>query len=168
MYPLNSKQTFINAVIVLSLAVILISACAGGTTSPGNRVDEGDESAPSKVDSVSTLFPYPPPLEKVGPVDGNLNPDSVIIDGSQVVPFDDSPSGYGVRIMGTIPTPCHRILVDEDEPDDQDQIFIDLYAVSNPDEICIQVIEVFDITIPLEVYDPDVHTIWVNGEKAGQ
>ena len=95
MYPLNSKQTIIKAVIVLSLAVILISACAGGTASPGNRMDEIDESAPSKVDSISTLFPYPPPLEKVGPVDGNLNPDSVIIDGSQVVPFDDSPSGYG-------------------------------------------------------------------------
>ena len=148
MFPITSKHKLRNTIMVLLLVFILLAACSGGERSTEDQ--------------------YPPPIEKVGPVDGNLNPDSVIIDGNQVIPFEEAPSGYGVRVMGTMPTPCHRILVDEAEPDEQDQIFIDLYAVSKPDEICIQVIEVFDITIPLEVFDPDLHTVWVNGEKAGQ
>jgi len=145
MFPITSKHKLRNTIMVLFLVFILLAACSGGNEDQ-----------------------YPSPIEKVGPVDGNLDPDSVVIDGSQVILFEEAPSGYGVRVMGTMPTPCHRILVDEAEPDEQDQIFIDLYAVSKPDEICIQVIEVFDITIPLEEYGPDIHTVWVNGEKAGQ
>jgi hypothetical protein len=69
--------------------------------------------------------------------------------------------------MGSLPTPCHQLRVVIDEPDDQNQIQVQIYSLVDPNTVCIQVLETFDATIPLGSYASGSYTLFVNGEKVG-
>jgi hypothetical protein len=90
----------------------------------------------------------------------------VTIDGSEVVKMKGSPSGYGLRILGTKPTPCHQVQVDFQEPNKEGEIFADVFATSEPDLACIQVIEAFDETFALDVFNPTENTVLIISGKA--
>lgn len=98
--------------------------------------------------------------------EGKMGRSEVTIDGSEVVKMKGSPSGYGLRILGTKPTPCHQVQVDFQEPNKGGEIFADVFATSEPDLACIQVIEAFDETFALDVFDPAENTVLIISGKA--
>ncbi len=54
------------------------------------------------------------------------------------------------------------------EPDEDNQIRIEVYSVANPDEICIQVLSPFKVEIRLDTFDEGEYVVWVNGEQIGE
>lgn len=139
--------------IVIGLACILISACAGGLV-----LD--DETHPS------TPTPSPAPWE---PMDGddNLIRGEVFINEAQILILESDQHQYQLSLSGALPTPCHQLRVLVPEPDDQDQIWVEVYSLSDPAEICIQVLEPFEVSIPLGEYSRGEYEVLVNGESIG-
>jgi hypothetical protein len=176
MFSIIMRRSIISFSLLLLLFAILLAACTESISSidaPGLDDFVSDPTFSSKLELLATTSPYPPPVDWLDepikrslPEGGLLNTGPVIIDGAEVVPLEDSPSGYGLRLMGTLPTPCHNLVYNESPPDEQEQIFIEVFSVTKPGENCIQIIEVFDVTFPLDVYIAGEHTVWVNGEQA--
>lgn len=163
----------------LVLVLVTMSACSGlvEATSIQNQIDqelnevEVDQSSPKLMypPALTDVEPYPSVIDRLGtPVSVQLPPGQkfpsspVTIDGAQVVEMDGSPSGYGLRITGTMPTPCHELRVEFSDPDDQDQIQVLVYAISDPGQVCIQVIESFDVTIAIDPYNPALNSLGIN------
>jgi hypothetical protein len=69
--------------------------------------------------------------------------------------------------LGNLPTPCHKLRAIVSPPDDQKRIQVGVYALSDPGTMCTQVLEPFEISIPLGSFTEGVYTVWVNDESAG-
>ena len=70
-----------------------------------------------------------------------------------------------LHLSGELPTPCHELRILVNPPDDTDQIHVAVYAVIDPTIVCIQVLEPFDISIPLSNIPSGQFTVFVNGRK---
>jgi hypothetical protein len=176
MSPMINKITGIVVLLLIAMSFISLSACvrAGSTTEEKQPQEMDPILVPNPGEADRELFqtPYPvediklpEPLRRELPGGKLFSIDNVFIDSKEIVEMKDAPSGYGLRLVGTMPTPCHRLIVDIPEPNELGHIYAEAYATAKPGEVCIQIIEEFDFTQPLEVYDPDTNTIWVNGEQ---
>jgi hypothetical protein len=70
-------------------------------------------------------------------------------------------------IGGALPTPCHELRVEILDPDEQNRIYVEVYSLSEPGEICVQVLESFDESVPLKGFPSGEYSVWVNGEEVG-
>ena len=73
-----------------------------------------------------------------------------------------------VNLNGSLPDPCHELRVVRSGPDAENRIDLDVYAVVDPGDICITVIEPFSASIPLGSFEGGTYSVWVNGEKLGE
>lgn len=177
MYPKIQEWKFLRLLILFILIAIALVACSGAvSTEPVTIQDNNLESdlnipGPDPSEIIDSISEFPPvdrveePLEVDIPSVGKVGGTPAIIDLAEIVLLEESPSGYGLRITGTIPTPCHELKVDVEDPDDDDQIQVEVYSLSKPGEVCIQIIEEFDKIVPLEIFNPDRNQLWVIGEQ---
>jgi hypothetical protein len=70
-----------------------------------------------------------------------------------------------LSVSGDLPDPCHGLRFKVDPPDDNGRIQIQLYSLSNPDTMCIQVIQPFEINISLGSFPAGEYELYLNGEK---
>ncbi len=70
-----------------------------------------------------------------------------------------------LHLSGELPTPCHELRILVNPPDDTDQIHVVVYSVADPTTVCVQVLEPFDISIPLSNIPSGQFTVFVNGRK---
>jgi hypothetical protein len=71
-------------------------------------------------------------------------------------------------IRGSLPTPCHELKVEVSSPDTQNRIWVDVYSVSDPSQVCNQVLEPFEETAELGRFTQGTFSVWVNGEPVGE
>jgi hypothetical protein len=100
--------------------------------------------------------------------DDLLTRENVTLTETDLLVQESFPVQYMLSISGTLPTPCHRLRVTISEPDENNQIHIDVYSLVDPAEICIQVLEQFDTNIPLGSYSSGEYSVFVNGESVGK
>jgi hypothetical protein len=91
----------------------------------------------------------------------------VYIDEQNILITESFPPQFELALKGNLPTPCHQLRVQIPEPDRSNQIQVEVYSLVKPGEICIQVLEPFEVQIPLKDLPSGQYTVWVNGEKAG-
>ena len=188
----HKNRIWLASLVLMTLITLALSACAQTTSVPGDLLpgDEGlfsypypypypvpypyTDPYPPAVDRDEVPRPQPGKIEKIITPEviednkGNpRNRSNVTIDGSGVVEMKESPSGYGLRIVGTMPTPCHELHADVQGPDVDGKINVAVYSTVEPGIICIQSIGSFDETFALETYEPTQHVVLVNGEPAG-
>jgi hypothetical protein len=58
--------------------------------------------------------------------------------------------------------------VEIDPPDAENKIFVDVYSVTDPNQVCVQVLKPFEASIDLGTFPSGHYTVWVNGEMAGE
>lgn len=157
-------------IILLAGTAFALNACSGSNEemidatasteqiTPSKPVPDREPLSPELSEGIEKIIT---PVEIVIPGEGKMGRSEVTIDGNEVVKMKDSPSGYGLRILGTKPTPCHQVQVDFKESDKDGVIFADVYATSEPDLACIQVIEVFDETFALKVFNPAENSVLI-------
>ena len=171
MSPNNSLIKFSKALIFLVLSIFILIACASSGDEEVLPSDSfrAEPNPTGLIESVNRT-PIPgnlittPIVKKLSDKE-RLGGIPAIIDFAEVVEMKDSPSQYGLHIVGTIPTPCHKLQVEISDPDEDNRITVEAYAFAKAGENCIQIIEEFDVIEPLAVYNPAVNTIWVNGEE---
>ena len=156
--------------IMLPLIVsgVLLAACAGQSI-PGTGAYP-EPGSPSDI-IVASPYPgfeqgYPAPWEPaVG--DENLVRGEVFIEKQEVIVQESFPPQFVLKLSGALPTPCHQLRVKVNGPDAQNQIQVEVYSLAKPDEICIQVLEPFEESIPLGSYTSGEYKVLVNGKQAG-
>ena len=150
--------------LTLIVLLFLVAACAaqrpatGGPDSPVTSPPQNN--MPTGEPSLNPLAPQPG--------DGNLTRGNVFITEASLVIRESFPPQVSVSIKGELPTPCHQLRAEINEPDTDNKIVVDVYSVVNPDLVCIQVVEPFDKSIDLGTYPGGHYTVWVNGEMIGE
>jgi hypothetical protein len=157
-------------VVILTFAAVAV-ACAspdvignGGDPAPTTSIDPdqpidsgGDEPIvePGEVGSI----PEPRP-----PIDGNVDGD-VWVTGADVRIMESFPVQIMLDVTGEKPTPCHEIFWTVD--DDGEVIEIEMISQVAAEQVCAEVIEPFNIAVPLGSWAEESREIELNGEIVG-
>jgi len=131
---------------LLSLLVLtlLLAACGGA-----------DEPIDSTTPSPSTTAPGAIP-DDAGPV---------FVETTDILMMESLPVQVALRVTGNLPTPCHRPVWEVE--DDGTTIAVTLASVSDPDVLCAQVLEPFELSIPLGDFEAGSRVVTLNGEEIG-
>ena len=142
---------------ILIILSILLAACA-----PTNDVSVSypNVSYPNDGSSPNVYAPQPE--------DGLLQRGSAYIDGSEVLTLESFPLQFTLHVMGNLPTPCNALRVTVNPPDAENNIFVDMYSVSDPNKICTQVLQPFDVNIPLGSFPAGTYKLFINGEQIAE
>jgi hypothetical protein len=163
-------KMFRRMMVILLIAALLLAACASlpaapQDTEPGEGVSPDDPVSSS--DSPQTGEPGRAPWEPAFG-DKDLTRGNAFVDTSQVLTLESFPPQFLLHLTGSLPTPCHQLRANVQPPTDEDQIHVELYSVVDPEEICIQVLEPFEVNIPLGSYEQGSYAVLLNGKQIGQ
>lgn len=155
---------------VLLVFSLLLSACA-------STADESAVSYPNPSEQ-NTSYPNPsypntsimPPSNEYSPQpdDAALDRGEAYIDISDVLTLESFPLQFMLHLAGNLPTPCNTLRVVAYPPDAENKINVDVYSLSDPDQICTQVLQPFDVNIPLGSFPEGKYSIWVNDEMIAE
>lgn len=121
-------------------------------------------STPIPTFSLPTMIPMPymPRNE-----DARLMRGVVFLESADVLVMESYPPQYVLNLQGALPTPCHELRVQAQPPDAEGNVWIEVYSVTDPQKICIQVLKPFAVQIPL-LSGTGEYTFWVNGKKVNR
>jgi hypothetical protein len=144
---------------MISAALILLSACApiqsNGAVTPA---------APAAATSNGPVIPNPYSPQ---PGDDALTIGTVIVSTADLLLLASSPVKVSVVIHGNLPSPCHKLRALIEGPSSENKISLKLYSVVDPNATCAQVLQSFEVNIPLGSFPPGHYSVWVNGEQFG-
>jgi hypothetical protein len=123
--------------------------------------------APYPVPAVPQAPVASPPWEQQ-PGDDKLQRGNVYLDSQQILTLESFPPQFMLELKGNLPTPCHKLRVKVNPPDENQQIQVEVYSLANPAEICIQVLEAFQVSVPLKDLSSGVYQVLVNQQPAGE
>ena len=107
--------------------------------------------------------PYAPLLEDV-----SLKQDRVIITSASLSErYDLSPIHAELHLLGSMPSVCSELRIKVNPPNEQYQIVVEVYGVSDLKLNCENVFQQFKVSILLGEYSPGQYTVWVNDNLAG-
>ena len=153
---------------VLVLIILGLAACEKyrivlPSVSKDVQGDTPVSSEPGSGDNPMTASPLEPLANE-----DQMTRGEVLINESSVLTLESYPLQIVLTLKGTLPTPCHYLRAKVATPDDQKRIQVEVYSLSEPDTICIQVLQVFETRINLGSYPDGTYTILVNGEAVGE
>lgn len=164
-------------IIVSLLTLVMLSACSipGGkeVTGPDDPSGILNPNTPVEVTPVDGDFNTLPADENSGSFspqkgDAGLSIGNVYMDSAELLILESYPIQVNLYISGNLPTPCNQLRVKVNDPDASNRIYIEVYSVSNPDTICVQVLQPFDTTISLGSFSPGHYKVYLNGEMIGE
>ena len=145
----------------------LLAACAPTQTPlPDTPVD-------SDTPPVSTPPPIDDPIINEEPFlprsgDKALHRGTVYLDSADLLTLESYPLQFSLALAGNLPTPCNHLRVAVSPPNAENKIFVDVYSLSAPDTICIEVLQPFSENVPLGSFPSEHYTLWVNGEQVAE
>ncbi|MEW5869419.1 MAG: hypothetical protein AB1894_09095 [Chloroflexota bacterium] len=169
------------ALLAASLLLVVFLAACGAKTTPGGQAAAypAPQSPPlatrQSPDTPVTAPAYPAPGEP-GPApwqplpgDSAMQRGEANINRSEILILESFPPQFRLTLQGVLPTPCHKLRVQVPEPDDQNRIQVEVYSVVDPLMICIQVLQEFEVSVPLENLPAgQIYSVWVNGIQVGE
>jgi hypothetical protein len=102
------------------------------------------------------------------PGDDKLQRGNVYLDSQQILTLESNPAQFVLELKGNLPTPCHKLRVKVNPPDASGQIQVEVYSLVDPAEICIQVLEPFQASVPLKDLSSGTYQVSVNQEAVGE
>jgi hypothetical protein len=100
--------------------------------------------------------------------DSKLSRSLVYIDSSQLNIMESYPLQFSLRLVGSMPTPCHQLRIVISPADNKKRILIDAYSLFDPEMMCVEMLQKFDVTLPLGSFTSGHYSIWVNGSKISE
>lgn len=147
--------------LLLSMGMMfLISACAIPVEAdPDTAVVSPSDDA---IETPAAANPFQP-LES----DAVLQHGEVFIDSADLLILESYPIQINLVLQGNLPTPCHQLRIVANQPDENNRILVEVYSVVDPEQVCIQMLESFEVTYHLGSFPTGSYTILVNGEEIG-
>jgi hypothetical protein len=143
--------------------VLLLAACAptgNPTLNPNTPVTSPPQDSPTEDPQI---MPYEPQ-----PADSALLRENIFIEEMGLLIRESYPPQIALSVSGNLPTPCHQLRATASQPDAENKISVDVYAVADPNMACVQVLSPFSETIELGSFPSGHYSVWVNGELAGE
>ena len=132
--------------ILAALAILLFTAC-NATATPNAPTFSGDN-------------PY-----AVTPGDGNLMRGEVRIDSSALSLAKSQPPQVMLNFDYFQPTPCYKLRVEVGQPDSQNRINVDAYALAEKDKVCtlMALSTPLHASLNLGSFPKGHYSVWLNG-----
>ena len=108
-----------------------------------------------------------PPEYLPQPGDSELDRANAITNSIYLLYNGSDPAEVIMHIRGYLPTPCHQLRIYVPPPDEENIINVEVYALTEADIDCEQVLRAFDISINLGNYPTGSYWVWVNGGRVG-
>lgn len=149
---------------IVWLIVLLVTSCAPqaqATPDPDTAVTSSPEGVIQT--SEPNLNPFAPK-----PGDENLTRGNIFINEASLVIRESYPPQISLSIGGDLPTPCNELRASIDEPNQENEIIVDVYSLIDPNKVCLQVLKPFQEYMDLGTFPVGHYSVWVNGEMAGE
>lgn len=130
--------------LVLLLALAL-AACGGGGTS-------------------ETFQDIDPGLPPTGTAPAGWPVGTLTVENAELVERSGEAGRLDLVITGDLPDPCHMPVWEIEEADQA--LTVNLRSAADPDQVCAQVLQPFEITIPLEADMPDTMLVILRSPSA--
>ena len=140
------------------LFLVLISSACIAQPTPESTPTTG---APFVIRSVDNL--YAPRPEDIGMQTGGV----ILTSLDLIEQIDNTPVRVALNLLGSLPRACNELRMEVADPNEQYQIFVDVYSLVNLNVKCENVFQQFEATILLGVYFAGRYTVWVNNELVG-
>src|SRR3990172_6172476 len=98
---------------------------------------------------------------------GRQRAGAVLTSISLVEQTDLAPVRVALNISGSLPSVCNELRVEVAVPDDEYQIFVEVYSLVNRTVDCENVFQQFEASVLLGAYSAGRYTVWVNQERVG-
>lgn len=153
-------------IVLFVVLVFVLTAC----TPKSNEVASPVSSSPNPTDEnpVSSPISVEPNTYAPQPLDSGLTRGEAFLDFKEILSLESLPLQFMLHLTGSLPTPCNQLRVSVNTPDAENKVLVDVYSVTNPEKICTQVIEPFDVNIPLGSFPAGRYSLWVNGEMVAE
>jgi hypothetical protein len=115
-------------------------------------------------DAPTTPSNTPPTTVPGGTVPADASP--VFVDSTDMLLRESFPVQVVLKVAGNLPTPCHEPVWEVE--DDGTTISVILGSLADPDVVCIQVLEPFEVFITLGAFESGAREVVLNGEKVGE
>jgi hypothetical protein len=99
------------------------------------------------------------------PGDEQLDRGSVFVEAFDILTLESYPPQFMLHLSGNLPTPCHELRAVVSGPGKGSRINVELYSLSDPDMICIQVLAPFEASIPLGSYTEGSYLVTLNDDQ---
>jgi hypothetical protein len=100
--------------------------------------------------------------------DEKLTRGNVYLKEASLVIRESYPPQISLSLNGDLPTPCNKLRVKIDSPNQENKLMVDVYSLIDPDKVCIQVLKPFQEYIELGTFATGHYSVWVNDEMAGE
>jgi hypothetical protein len=139
------------------LMAVLLNACVAPPTA------EPTPTAAPPYRITPDENPYEPKLEDVGKQVASVTITSV--DLAEI--YDYSPPRTALGLIGYMPSVCNELRVEISPPDENFNVFVQVYSLVNPTIQCDNVFQQFEVRILLGTYSSGRYYIWVNDSLVG-
>ncbi len=139
------------------LALLLLGCNTSSTPSADASVSSDDPVADLPVSEFAAR-----------PEDDVLVRGEAFVLNTDVLSLESFPVQFTIVLKGNLPTPCHQLRVATMVQDDEQKIVVDVYSVFDSNELCAEVIQEFEVNIPLGSFPGKQYTIWVNGIQVAE
>jgi hypothetical protein len=102
------------------------------------------------------------------PDDAFLTRGEAYIDSSDLLTLESYPLQFMLSLKGSTPTPCHQLRVLVNAPDVENKILVEVYSVTDPNKVCVQVLSPFEVNVPLGSFAPGYYVLLINGEQVAE
>jgi hypothetical protein len=89
-------------------------------------------------------------------------------DYSEVVVMESYPMQVDVIVRGDVPSPCHELRWEIAEPNENNEIHIEVWSVVDPAANCDALLEPFEERFRVGEFTEYGYSIWVNGMQVGE
>lgn len=146
-------------IFLLMIFILALSACVPVSSDDAVSYPEPDPSNP-----VDSTMPednnYAPKPEDAGLIRGEA-----YVDSTELLTLESFPLQFMLNLKGNLPTPCNQLRIAVSPPDAENKVNVEVYSVSSPDEICVQVLAPFEVNYSLGSFPAGTYSLWVNGTK---
>lgn len=140
------------------------------------------EPYPAPQGDIPTISePYPAPGTSGGSIPATneyapvLNDDQLTrgkvfmeLENSGVILLESAPVQVRLHLKGSLPNPCYNLRVNPSQVNDQGRIDVEVYSLTQPGKACIDVLQEFDVEIPLGSFPSGHYSVYINGELLGE
>jgi hypothetical protein len=158
---MKSKKLLLAMMLWMTACAPLGTPVAESTPVPPDTAVTSPPAGSPSQDPVNN--PYAPQ-----PADSGLTHGEVFIQEMGVLVRESYPPQISLSVSGELPTPCHELRLQVNDPDEDNRIDVEAYSVVDPDMMCTQVLEPFQANIDLGTFPGGHYSVYVNGELAGE
>ena len=157
---------------LMLILVFVLAACAPATPAPlgGNEAPIVTPSPEEPVSSDDTAYPGPGAEQNYlpQPNDEMLVRQDVQISTAEILTLESFPPQFRLHLAGEKGNPCDLLRVVAGEPNELNEIDVEVYILVDPAGTCIQMVEMFDTSVSLgEDLPAGSYTVFVNGKEVG-